>query len=112
MQDLEKSEKAMHEKYTTVKVLPYHTMQYSLPYHIFIPYSTIFCSDQEQSNELEEEVSRLKTSLKNEERKLEDLNKLAKQLQEERGQVVDIIRQEFADRYESYSRYKKSRKLA
>ena len=48
----------------------------------------------------------MKTSLKNEERKLEDLNKLAKQLQEERGQVVDIIRQEFADRYESYSRLK------
>ncbi len=44
-------------------------------------------------------MSRLKTSLKNEERKLEDLNKLTKQLQEERGQVVDIIRQEFADRY-------------
>ena len=71
MQDLEKSEKVMHEKYTTAK---------------------------EQSNELEEEVSRLKTSFKNEERKLEDLNKLTKQLQEERGQVVDIIRQEFADR--------------
>ncbi|CAB3992815.1 centrosomal of 131 kDa isoform X2 [Paramuricea clavata] len=71
MQELEKSEKVMHEKYTTAK---------------------------EQCNEFEEEVSRLKTSVKNEERKLEDLNKLTKQLQEERGQVVDIIRQEFADR--------------
>ncbi|XP_028395235.1 centrosomal protein of 131 kDa-like [Dendronephthya gigantea] len=71
MQELERSEKVMHEKYTTAK---------------------------EQCNELEEEVSRLKTSVKNEERKLEDLNKLTKQLQEERGQVVDIIRQEFADR--------------
>jgi hypothetical protein len=38
MQDLEKSEKAMHEKYTTVKVLPYHTMQYSLPYYTISSY--------------------------------------------------------------------------
>ena len=53
---------------------------------------------KEKSTELEEEVSRLKSLLKNEERKMDDLNKLTKQLQEERGQVVDIIRQEFADR--------------
>ena len=43
-------------------------------------------------------MSRLGASLKNEERKLEDLKKLTGQLQDERGQVVDIIRQEFADR--------------
>ena len=43
-------------------------------------------------------MSRLKVGLKNEERKLVDLKKLTGQLQDERGQVVDIIRQEFADR--------------
>ncbi|XP_046855295.1 centrosomal protein of 131 kDa-like [Xenia sp. Carnegie-2017] len=71
IKDIESSERIMHEKYTSAK---------------------------EKSTELEEELSRLKSLLKNEERKMDDLNKLTKQLQEERGQVVDIIRQEFADR--------------
>ena len=47
---------------------------------------------------MEGEGARLKSMLKQKDDEMEDIDKVAKRLQEERGKVADIIRQEFADR--------------
>lgn len=49
-------------------------------------------------SEVEGENARLKSMLKQKDDEMEDIDKVAKRLQEERGKVADIIRQEFADR--------------
>ena len=48
--------------------------------------------------ELENETIRLRSDRKMKEQELLDNQKLTTRLQEERGKVTDIIRQEFADR--------------
>ena len=48
---------------------------------------------------MEGENARLKSMLKQKDDEMEDIDKVAKRLQEERGKVADIIRQEFADRF-------------
>ena len=47
---------------------------------------------------MEGESARLKSMLKQKDGEMEDIDKVTKRLQEERGKVADIIRQEFADR--------------
>ena len=47
---------------------------------------------------MEGEGARLKSMLKQKDDEMEDIDKVAKRLQEERGKAADIIRQEFADR--------------
>ena len=47
---------------------------------------------------MEGESARLKSMLKQKDDEMEDIDKVTKRLQEERGKVADIIRQEFADR--------------
>lgn len=47
---------------------------------------------------MEGENARLKSLLKQKDDEMEDIDKVTKRLQEERGKVADIIRQEFADR--------------
>ena len=41
----------------------------------------------------------MKSVLKQKDNEVEGIDKVAKRLQEERGKVADIIRQEFADRF-------------
>ena len=53
---------------------------------------------QERLTEVEGECSRQRSLLKQKEREVEDVERVTKRLQEERGKVSDIIRQEFADR--------------
>lgn len=53
---------------------------------------------QGRLSEVEGENARLKSMLKQKDDEMEDIDKVAKRLQEERGKVADIIRQEFADR--------------
>ena len=53
---------------------------------------------QGRISEVEGENARLKSMLKQKGDEMEDIDKVAKRLQEERGKVADIIRQEFADR--------------
>ena len=53
---------------------------------------------QARLSEVEGENARLKSWLKQKEEEVEDIDKVTKRLQEERGKVADIIRQEFADR--------------
>ena len=47
---------------------------------------------------MEGECSRLRSLFKQKGQETEDLDRVVKRLQEERGKVSDIIRQEFADR--------------
>ena len=54
---------------------------------------------KERVEELENECIRLKSERKSKDQELIDNQKLTSRLQEERGKVTDIIRQEFADRY-------------
>ena len=54
---------------------------------------------QGRLSEVEGENARLKSMLKQKDDEMEDIDKVAKRLQEERGKVADIIRQEFADRW-------------
>ena len=49
-------------------------------------------------SEVDGENARLKSLLKQKDDEMEDIDKVTKRLQEERGKVADIIRQEFADR--------------
>ena len=49
--------------------------------------------------ELENDTIRLRSNQKMKEQELLDNQKLTTRLQEERGKVTDIIRQEFADRF-------------
>jgi len=51
---------------------------------------------------VEGENARFKSMLKQKDDEMEDIDKVAKRLQEERGKVTDIIRQEFADRLVAY----------
>lgn len=53
---------------------------------------------QERLTEVEGDCSRHRSLLKQKEQEVEDMEKVTKRLQEERGKVSDIIRQEFADR--------------
>lgn len=53
---------------------------------------------KEKSNDLENELIRLRSHLKQKEQEVLDVKKLTDQLQSERGKVTDIVRQEFADR--------------
>mgnify|MGYP000067242271 FL=1 len=54
---------------------------------------------QARLSEVEGENARLKSMLKQKDEEIEGIDKVAKRLQEERGKVADIIRQEFADRF-------------
>lgn len=54
---------------------------------------------QARLSEVEGENARLKSMLKQKDDEMEDIDKVTKRLQEERGKVADIIRQEFADRF-------------
>lgn len=54
---------------------------------------------QARLSEVDGENARLKSTLKQKDEEVEGIDKVAKRLQEERGKVADIIRQEFADRY-------------
>ena len=54
---------------------------------------------QGRLSEVEGENARLKSMLKQKDDEMEDIDKVAKRLQEERGKVADIIRQEFTDRW-------------
>ena len=54
---------------------------------------------QARLSEVEGENARLKSMLKQKDDEMEDIDKVAKRLQEERGKAADIIRQEFADRF-------------
>ena len=49
--------------------------------------------------EAEGEVTRLRSQVSQITRQKEDVERVLEKLQEERGKVADIIRQEFADRY-------------
>lgn len=71
LRELEESERNMQEKYNGMKG---------------------------RLSEVEGENARLKSMLKQKDDEMEDIDKVAKRLQEERGKVADIIRQEFADR--------------
>ncbi|KAK2557238.1 Centrosomal protein of 131 kDa [Acropora cervicornis] len=71
LRELEESERNMQEKYNSMKG---------------------------RISEVEGENARLKSMLKQKGDEMEDIDKVAKRLQEERGKVADIIRQEFADR--------------
>ena len=53
---------------------------------------------QARLSEVDGENARLKSLLKQKDGEMEDIDKVTKRLQEERGKVADIIRQEFADR--------------
>ena len=53
---------------------------------------------QERLTEVEGECSRQRSLMKQKEQEVEDMEKVTMRLQEERGKVSDIIRQEFADR--------------
>lgn len=53
---------------------------------------------QERANDLENEGIRLRSQLKLKDQEVIDVKKLTDQLQNERGKVTDIVRQEFADR--------------
>ena len=54
---------------------------------------------QARLSEVDGENARLKSLLKQKDGEMEDIDKVTKRLQEERGKVADIIRQEFADRF-------------
>ena len=54
---------------------------------------------QARLSEVEGENARLKSMLKQKDEEVEGIDKVAKRLQDERGKVADIIRQEFADRF-------------
>ena len=69
--DLERSERGIQEKCNSLK---------------------------EKVEEMENECIRLKSDCKLKDQQLLDVNKVTDRLQEERGKVTDIIRQEFADR--------------
>ncbi|PFX32011.1 centrosomal protein of 131 kDa-like [Stylophora pistillata] len=71
LKELEESERNMQEKYNNMKG---------------------------RLSEVEGENARLKSILKQKDEEVEGIDKVAKRLQEERGKVADIIRQEFADR--------------
>jgi len=71
MKELERSEKVYQERYSQAK---------------------------EKSNDLENEVIRLRSQVKQKDQEIIDVKKLTDQLQNERGKVTDIVRQEFADR--------------
>ncbi|KAK6170509.1 hypothetical protein SNE40_018889 [Patella caerulea] len=71
MRELEKSERQAIQKYNQVKA---------------------------EMAEVEGENARLKVVIKQKDREIADTKKLIEKLQEERGKVSDIIRQEFADR--------------
>lgn len=71
LKELEESERNMQEKYNNMKA---------------------------RLSEVEGENARLKSMLKQKDEEVEGIDKVAKRLQEERGKVADIIRQEFADR--------------
>ena len=60
---------------------------------------TNFMSPKERANDLENEGIRLRSQLKLKDQEIIDVKKLTDQLQNERGKVTDIVRQEFADRY-------------
>ena len=53
---------------------------------------------KERSNDLENEAIRLRSQVKQKDQEILDVKKLTDQLQNERGKVTDIVRQEFADR--------------
>ena len=53
---------------------------------------------KERSSDLENEVIRLRSQVKQKDQEIVDVKKLTDQLQNERGKVTDIVRQEFADR--------------
>lgn len=53
---------------------------------------------QARLSEVDGENARFKSLLKQKDGEMEDIDKVTKRLQEERGKVADIIRQEFADR--------------
>lgn len=57
---------------------------------------------QARLSEVEGENARFKSMLKQKDDEMEDIDMVAKRLQEERGKVADIIRQEFADRLVAY----------
>lgn len=59
----------------------------------------VHCGIQARLSEVDGENARLKSTLKQKDEEVEGIDKVAKRLQEERGKVADIIRQEFADRY-------------
>lgn len=71
LKELEESERNMQEKYNNMKA---------------------------RLSEVDGENARLKSALKQKDEEVEGIDKVAKRLQEERGKVADIIRQEFADR--------------
>ncbi|KAJ7372675.1 hypothetical protein OS493_017948 [Desmophyllum pertusum] len=71
LKELEASERNMQEKYNSMKA---------------------------RLSEVDGENARLKSVLKQKDNEVEGIDKVAKRLQEERGKVADIIRQEFADR--------------
>ncbi|KAL9956558.1 hypothetical protein ACROYT_G038050 [Oculina patagonica] len=71
LKELEESERNMQEKYNNMKA---------------------------RLSEVDGENARLKSMLKQKDDEVEGIDKVAKRLQEERGKVADIIRQEFADR--------------
>ncbi|XP_073245130.1 centrosomal protein of 131 kDa-like isoform X1 [Porites lutea] len=71
LKELEESERKMQEKYNSMKA---------------------------RLSEVDGENARLKSLLKQKDGEMEDIDKVTKRLQEERGKVADIIRQEFADR--------------
>lgn len=70
LSELERSERNMQDKYNSMK---------------------------ERLTEVEGECSRYRSLLKQKEQQVDDVEKVTKRLQEERGKVSDIIRQEFAD---------------
>lgn len=72
IKELELSEQNLHEKCSTMK---------------------------ERVEEMENICIRLKSAAKQKEQEVIDMKKLSDRLQEERGKVSDIIRQEFADRW-------------
>lgn len=60
------------------------------------------CGIQARLSEVDGENARLKSMMKQKDEEVEGIDKVAKRLQEERGKVADIIRQEFADRYVAF----------
>eukprot|EP00794_Sanderia_malayensis_P008773 gene8773-9710_t len=71
IKELERSERSLQERYSDVK---------------------------ERSNEIENELIRIRSQLKQKDQEIIDVKSLTEQLQHERGKVTDIVRQEFADR--------------
>ena len=59
----------------------------------------MYTSLQSQVVEMEGEVTRVKSLLRQKEREVEQVSQVASKLTNEKDNVADVVRQEFADRY-------------